>query len=387
MKNFTSSTKLGIVILLAGIALGLRLADPAASQDKRNPVLEFCTGTWCQWCPCGDSLVIKDILPKIPNAIILAYHGPANLTSEPFSFFNGNAILSSLGFNAYPTGIIDRATGIISRNIWLSQMTARLSVAPTVRIELVSSRYDSLTRKFDITIRFTALTSLSGEYKYNVILTEDRIVYGQTSNHTCTPGTTFLAGYVHDWLVRDMMNGALGGTIVNGAWSQNAAMTTSIAYTVPTPRAPAPDLVMKHCKIIVLAYKNGTPLSFAEIQQAAKFSLLTTEVDDHRNPEIAGRFDLNPNYPNPLRVSAAMPETQISYVLPNMAGRQNVSLIIYNQLGQQVRTLVNATQNSGSHNVVWDGRDDQGRPVVGGIYFYQLRFGTYQAARKIVVLR
>jgi hypothetical protein len=218
-------------------------------------------------------------------------------------------------------------------------------------------------------------------------LTEDRSIYGQTSNHTCTPGTTFLAGYVHEWLVRDMTNSALGGTIVNGAWSQNAAMTASVSYTVPKPRSPAPDLVMKNCNLIVLVYKNGTSLSFAEIQQAAKWSLLTTDVEDRRDPEIAGEFELSPNYPNPLRVSAATPETQISYVLPNIAGKHNVDLAIYNQLGQQVRTLVNSTQTSGSHNVVWDGRDDQGRPVVGGIYFYRLRFGTQQATRKIVVLR
>ena len=65
------------------------LSSSQFAQTQRNPVLEFCTGTWCQWCPCGDDMVLENILPNIPNAIILAYHGAG---SDPFRIFPGSGI-------------------------------------------------------------------------------------------------------------------------------------------------------------------------------------------------------------------------------------------------------------------------------------------------------
>ncbi len=59
------------------------------AQTQRNPVLEEVTGTWCQWCPCGHDIMAQ-IKSSIPNAILIGYHGPANGSTDPFSFFPGN---------------------------------------------------------------------------------------------------------------------------------------------------------------------------------------------------------------------------------------------------------------------------------------------------------
>ncbi len=81
------------------------------AQLQRNVLLEYCTGTWCQWCPCGHATIRDQILPVYPNTVVVGYHGPANTSSEPFSFYNGNTIISSLGFGGYPTAFFDRALG------------------------------------------------------------------------------------------------------------------------------------------------------------------------------------------------------------------------------------------------------------------------------------
>lgn len=107
-----------------------------------------------------------------------------------------------------------------------------------------------------------------------------------------------------------------------------------------------------------------------------------TGIEDPGDPMVLTRFELKANYPNPFN-----PSTTIAYDLPANAGNQVVSLVIYNQLGQAVRSLVNEPQMMGSHTVTWDGRDDAGKAVASGVYFYQLRYGEHRATRKMLLVR
>jgi hypothetical protein len=78
-------------------------------------------------------------------------------------------------------------------------------------------------------------------------------------------------------------------------------------------------------------------------------------------------YTLSQNYPNPFN-----PETSIDYQVPETA---NMTLAIFNTLGQRVRTLVNTLQEPGSYTCRWDGCNESGEPVSSGIYFYRLRAG------------
>ena len=92
---------------------------------------------------------------------------------------------------------------------------------------------------------------------------------------------------------------------------------------------------------------------------------------------------LHQNYPNPFN-----PETTISYSLNNPA---NVTLEIYNMKGQKVRTLINAYQQAGNHNLVWDAKDSNDQEVSSGVYFYKLvsegNFGEYISSKKMIFLK
>jgi hypothetical protein len=87
-------------------------------------------------------------------------------------------------------------------------------------------------------------------------------------------------------------------------------------------------------------------------------------------------FGLEQNYPNPFN-----PTTTIRYALPEGA---DVRLVIYNLLGQQVKTLVNGAQGPGRYTVVWDGRDEAGRPAATGMYVYRLQAGAFVQTRKML---
>ncbi len=74
----------------------------------------------------------------------------------------------------------------------------------------------------------------------------------------------------------------------------------------------------------------------------------------------------------------------IRYALPR-SGR--VELMVYGLRGERIRTIVSALEAAGPRSVVWDLRDDAGRRVPSGVYFYRLRLGNDRAAtRKMVVL-
>jgi len=76
-------------------------------------------------------------------------------------------------------------------------------------------------------------------------------------------------------------------------------------------------------------------------------------------------YSLFQNYPNPFN-----PATTIAY---SLASNSKVELTVYNLLGQKVRTLVSGVQSMGVYKMNWDGKNDNGRNVVSGIYIYQIK--------------
>ncbi len=90
-------------------------------------------------------------------------------------------------------------------------------------------------------------------------------------------------------------------------------------------------------------------------------------------------FRLNQNYPNPFN-----PSTRISYFLKEPAV---VKLLVYNTLGQKIKTLVNSFQSANDYTVVWDSMDNNNIPVSSGIYFYSLSVDDKTLYKKMVLLR
>lgn len=231
------------------------------NAQTRNPVLEFCTGTWCQWCPCGHEIIQNDIMPVMPNAIIIAYHGGG---SDPYQDFYGNTIRSYLGFSAYPTGIVDRTSSPQDRGQWASRMESRKNLPPTVEIDLLKS-YDPVTRQLNIIATVTALENLEGNYFVSLILLENSLMYPQTGNSNCTGGSN----YKHDHVVRAMINGAKGITLNNGAsWAMGESYSSVADYFVSN------NFIADNCEIVAMVYRNNAPFNQSEIQQAEKYTLL-----------------------------------------------------------------------------------------------------------------
>lgn len=94
-------------------------------------------------------------------------------------------------------------------------------------------------------------------------------------------------------------------------------------------------------------------------------------VDNVQHPKT---FSLSQNFPNPFN-----PATKISYSIP---AQVDVVLKLYNLLGQEVATLVNAKQNAGDHVVSFDASK-----LGSGVYYYRITAGQYTATKKMLLMK
>jgi hypothetical protein len=102
-------------------------------------------------------------------------------------------------------------------------------------------------------------------------------------------------------------------------------------------------------------------------------------IEDSQIVMLPSDYSLKQNYPNPFN-----PLTTIQYNLPI---KSHVSLVLYDILGRQVRTLVNRYQDIGNKSVRWDSKNKFGKPVSAGVYLYQIRSGEFVQTRKMVLLK
>jgi hypothetical protein len=90
-------------------------------------------------------------------------------------------------------------------------------------------------------------------------------------------------------------------------------------------------------------------------------------------------IQLHDNYPNPFN-----PTTTLRY---DLAKNAHVSMVIYNMLGQKIRTLVDGVKPAGYHAAVWNGTNDAGVHVASGIYFIEFKADGYAKTNKMILMK
>ena len=94
---------------------------------------------------------------------------------------------------------------------------------------------------------------------------------------------------------------------------------------------------------------------------------------------IPTQFALHENYPNPFN-----PTTTLRFDLPEVS---DVTLSIYNMLGQKVKTFNMQSTPAGYHAIKWNGKNDHNQSVSGGVYIYKLQSRKEMQMRKMILLK
>ena len=103
----------------------------------------------------------------------------------------------------------------------------------------------------------------------------------------------------------------------------------------------------------------------------------TSSVNE--NDFIPNTNKLYQNYPNPFN-----PATTINFHLTEI---EDVSIKAYNILGKEIKLLLYDNLPAGEHTVQWDGKDDKGNTLPGGVYFIQMTAGKYRQTIKTILLK
>jgi hypothetical protein len=163
------------------------------------------------------------------------------------------------------------------------------------------------------------------------------------------------------------------------------------AFTPPPPFVPSSGVVLKlrgDGGLDTLASGLNRPSGMRFSPSGDLYISMLTDGEIRRLEATATGADAMPerhgasfhveSYPNPFHV-----ETRVRYEL---ATPSPVVVTIVNVVGQEVRSLLRAFERAGTHDVVWDGRDDAGRRVPGGLYFVQIKWRSGVATKAVVFL-
>ncbi|HCV44279.1 MAG TPA: hypothetical protein DGH68_12395 [Bacteroidetes bacterium] len=215
------------------------------------------------------------------------------------------------------------------------------------------------------TAKFQIILKSTGEilYQYNNITgaTNSSTVGIENLGGTVAVQLIYSANYLHNNLAILISKGLL--------WVEESPSSGSIAPAGNQPVTVtfnSTGLTAGTYRGILAIVSNDAPRSPRNIP--VRLSVLPSDVREQRGTGIPKEFALEQNYPNPFN-----PTTTISYSLPTEA---TVRLKIFNMLGQEVITLVDAPHAAGYYDVRWSGNSNRGVVVSSGVYMYRLEATT-----------
>jgi hypothetical protein len=160
-----------------------------------------------------------------------------------------------------------------------------------------------------------------------------------------------------------------------GGPAEEATSPLIQSWTYTGPHIPRPEQPRVH---VNLWQATGAPAANQEIV----FDNFT--FVPYVEPTGVSRSPSQPALLADARPNPFNPSTTITY---RLARPGRAELVVYDVSGHRVRVLADDITTAGDHNAVWDGRDDRGRLVSSGVYFYRLRAGGVDMTKKMVLLK
>jgi len=143
------------------------------------------------------------------------------------------------------------------------------------------------------------------------------------------------------------------------------------------PVWPLPEDLAYSNASLMTAGKDGFPIGDLNWFPVKKAEWLLTDVK--RIDPLPQEYNLAQNFPNPFN-----PSTTIQFTIPKNAV---VKLVVYNMLGQKVRTIVNQEMEAGTFTASWDGRNDAGNQLSSGAYFYRIETKDFAKTMTMLLLK
>jgi hypothetical protein len=373
----------------------LSAAGSVFAQAPKKVILEDYTGAWCGYCPRG--LTYSNAIEnQYPNVIPLGIHQGSSASSDAMATTYTNTLCGFLT-TGFPTGGVDRykftgqTTVALSTNLWAQKCLTRLNTSAPLNV-YINSTYNSSTRVVDVTVISNFVAGAVGDLRVHCLLVEDSVVgsgpgwdqhnymgVGCGATDPSSPWYSFpctITGYSHRHVVRQNLANYTWGEagIIPDPAAPGQNYSKTFTYTLP---ASWDDSKME---IVAFVSRYGTADSSRYILNCNKVglggSVLGVPEPIAGTSKVSG---LEQNYPNPFS-----DVTNINFTL---AGQTSLTLKVYDILGKEVATLADEKLSGGRYQYVWDGTDQHGNLVPGGLYFYRLSTPTQVFTGQMTYIR
>lgn len=283
-------------------------------------------------------------------------------TSNPDDWAMYDLVLSSSGANTSPLGSAS----------YRASLAAYKSGGGRLMVEGGEIAYDLNYNDSSFLENTLHVTGWSGDSSGNMTVADASHPVMSLPNVITGPITNNYSGYGDADRAPVAAN-----AVMTGAWSSYGSLASVICYDDD-------DATPANGQFVFFLFNYGAMGDGRmELLQNAINWLLAQGLDptpvEDETAELPRSVMLSGNYPNPFN-----PMTVIEFALP---ATQDVQLSIYDVRGQKVRTLVNGTVAAGHHQVTWQGKDDSGRQMASGTYFYRLSSDEGQQVKKMLLVK
>lgn len=361
------------ILIFAALFFAFQLGKAQFSIQK--VIVEEFTGAWCGYCPEGAD-ILDQILTNNQNAIGVSIHN-----GDAMTFPDGDAVAAFYN-DGYPSAVVNRETGGLSRNVWASNVNSATQGAGNVTVSFDSLDWNPATREVYVRIKAQFTGPDNGDIRFNCFITEDHVTgsgsgYDQANYFNGTPGHNYyqagnpIIGFDHRHVLRAMLGGPWGtaGIIPNTVVAFSTVETHSYTYTLP------PQYDENNIHLVALVQKfEGNGQTERPILNGEEMPLITaTAVEDGING--APFMEIFPN-----------PASQRATIAFSLEESSNLKMEVLDAMGRQVLTLASGYMVNGAHTLYWDGRDATGQPVANGVYMIRLATERGQSTTKRLML-
>ncbi len=253
--------------------------------------------------------------------------------------------------NAVPIMYINGVSASSSASTWKTKIMSALTESALLSMS-ITGNFTSQGGEAKITLTSNGSALPTGTLVLHTVVTESGL------QHTGTNGDPN-----HEFVMRKMIPNSSGENI-----DFRAGATKIFTKNITFNSAWKPN----NLEVVAFLQVNETK----EILQASKYKVVVTS--DVKDLDLIPKsLSLKQNYPNPFN-----PETKIDFSIPSELANNNVTLKIFDILGNEVSTVVNQKYYSGNYSAIFNSNG-----IPSGIYFYQLKVGQKVLTKQMVLTR
>jgi hypothetical protein len=251
------------------IAAFLMIVGNSFGQNPRIHIIEDGTFNACGHCPCNDSVIRHNVIPRVPNTVFIRYHWPwSALHSVGCDTLLRNLSVNQTAFNVDRNGVIYVEPEYVKGYSHLCDIiVADLQKEPQapLKITLKSKNYNSQTREFTFSADFVPYQAdMNGTFMVNAVITENKILFEQAFLDSC--GKDPQGKYIirHNDVARKQAYTPFGDQLKAGAWSQTETITRNFTLKLDSSWIP------QNCEFTVYVYNMADSMYRSKIQQASR---------------------------------------------------------------------------------------------------------------------